>query len=355
MVDVKKKVAIISGVTGQDGSYLAEFLLNKGYEVHGMVRRTSTFNRGRIQHLSPDIHDPQHTGHNFYLHYGDLVDSSSINSILRTVKPDEVYNLGSQSHVGISFQTPEFTGDVTGLAVVRFLEAVHQEVPRARFYQASSSEMFGLAKEIPQKETTQFHPRSPYGVAKVFGYWATVNYRESYGLFACNGILFNHESPRRGENFVSRKITMTLAKIVAGKAEKLYLGNLNARRDWGYAPDYVEGMWLMLQQQKPDDYILASGENHAVREFVEKATELLGYDIVWEGEGLNEKGRDRKSGKILIEIDPRYIRPAEVDVLQGDFSKAKSVLGWEPKVRFKELVKIMLESDLKLAGIDRKL
>ena len=339
-----QKKALITGITGQDGSYLAELLLEKGYEVHGIVRRVSTFNRQRISHLFPDVHDKKNK---IKLHYGDLGDSSSLHRIVRDLHPDEVYHLGSQSHVRISFDVPEFTGDVTGVSTTRLLEALRHDSPEARFYQASSSEMFGLVQENPQKETTPFHPRSPYGAAKVYAYWMTVNYRESYGMYACNGILFNHESPRRGENFVSRKVTLGIAKFVAGKAGTLFLGNLEAKRDWGYAGDYVEGMWLMTQQEKPDDFVLATGETHTVREFVEETCALAGIDLVWEGEGLEEKGIDRKTGKQVIGIDPMYFRPAEVDVLLGDYSKAKKVLGWEPKTKFKELVKMMFESDLK--------
>ena len=339
------KKALITGITGQDGSYLAELLLEKGYEVHGLVRRVSTFNRQRIEHLFPDIHGKKNL---ITLHYGDLTDSSSLHRIIGDLKPDEVYHLGAQSHVGISFDIPEFTGNATALSTTRLLEAIRHDSPKTRFYQASSSEMFGLVREAPQKETTPFHPRSPYGVAKVYAYWMTVNYRESYRMYTCNGILFNHESPRRGENFVSRKITLGLANIVADKLNTLHLGNLNTKRDWGYAKDYVEGMWLMLQQEKPDDYILATNESHTVREFVEEACGLLDIDLAWEGEGINEIGINRKNNAKIIQVNPMYFRPAEVDVLQGDYSKAKKILGWEPKVRFKELVKIMVESDLKI-------
>ncbi len=341
------KKALITGITGQDGSYLAELLLEKGYEVHGMVRRASTFNRERIEHLFPDKHGEKNKIH---LHYGDLNDSSSLHRIIRDISPDEVYNLGAQSHVRISFDIPEFTGEATGISATRLLEAIRHDNLKTRFYQASSSEMFGKVTEIPQKETTPFHPRSPYGAAKVYAYWMTVNYRESYGMHASNGILFNHESPRRGENFVSKKITSGLVKIIAGKMERLYLGNLDAKRDWGHAKDYVEGMWLMLQQDKSDDYILATNETHTVREFVEEACALLGINLRWEGEGLNEKGIDTKTGKVIIEIDPQYFRPAEVDLLLGDYSKAKQILGWEPKVKFKELVKTMLDADMKKYG-----
>ena len=345
---MKKKKALITGITGQDGSYLAELLLEKGYEVHGIVRRVSTFNRERIEHL---FHDPHERKYDIMLHYGDLTDSSSLHRIIQILKPDEVYHLGAQSHVRISFDIPEFTGNVTGLSTTRLLEAIRHDSPEAKFYQASSSEMFGFAQEVPQKEITPFHPRSPYGIAKVYAYWMTVNYRESYGMYTCNGILFNHESSRRGENFVTRKITIGLANIISGKMEKLYLGNLDAQRDWGYAKDYVEGMWLMLQQDKSDDYILATNETHSVREFVEEACELVGIDLVWQGKGVDEKGINRKTGKEVIEIDSRHFRPAEVDLLKGDYSKAKNQLGWEPKTKFNDLVKMMLKSDLEKVGI----
>jgi len=342
---MKKKKALITGITGQDGSYLAELLLEKGYEVHGIVRRTSFLNRARIEHL---ISDPHSKKFDIHLHYGDLADTTSLFNIIRKINPDEVYHLGAQSHVRISFDMPEFTGDVVGLSTVRLLEAIRQLNPKIKFYQASSSEMFGSVRETPQKETTSFYPRSPYGTAKVFAYWTAVNYREAYNMYVCNGILFNHESPRRGKNFVTRKITYSLAKIVHGKLDKLYLGNLNAKRDWGYAKDFVRGMWLMMQQDNPDDYVLATGETHSVREFVEEACGLLGIDLVWEGEGVHEKGIDRKSGKIIVEIDPRYFRPSEVDVLVGDYSKAKTVLQWQPQTSFKQLVEIMLKADLDL-------
>lgn len=346
-----KKVALITGITGQDGSYLAELLLEKGYSVHGIVRRTSTFNRERIEHL---IQDPHEKKHDVTLHYGDLTDSGSLHNIIRNVKPDEVYHLAAQSHVRVSFDIPEFTGDVTGLGTTRLLEAIRQENPKTKFYQASSSEMFGEVRETPQRETTPFYPRSPYGVAKVYAYWMTVNYRESYGMFTCNGILFNHESPRRGENFVTRKITLGLSDILSGKMEKLYMGNLDAKRDWGYAKDYVEGMWLMLQQEKCDDYVLATHETHTVREFIEEACKLANIDLVWEGEGVREKGVNRKTGKTFIEIDPRYFRPSEVDLLLGDYSKAKEKMGWIPKTTFKDLVKVMFEADLKNIGKEIK-
>lgn len=336
------KKALITGVTGQDGSYLAELLLGKGYEVHGIIRRASTFNTSRIDHLYTD---PHINGVRLFLHYGDLSDGSNINRILEKVRPDEIYHLGAQSHVRVSFDIPEYTGDVSGLGTLRLLDAIRETGIKTKFYQASSSEMFGKALEIPLKETTPFYPRSPYGVAKVYAYWITKNYRESYGLFACNGILFNHESPRRGETFVTRKITRGLARIKLGKEKKLYLGNLDAKRDWGYAKDFVEGMWLMLQQDKPDDYLLATNETHTVREFTEKTAKYLNIDLVWKGKGVNEKGIDKKTGKTIIEIDPKYFRPAEVDILIGDYSKAKKQLGWEPKVRFNELVKIMAKAD----------
>ena len=334
------KTALITGITGQDGSYLAEFLLGKGYKVYGVQRKASTFNTIRIDHIYDKAVYP-----NFDTFYGDLVDGSSINRIIEKVKPDEIYHLGAQSHVRVSFDIPEYTGEVTGLGALRILDAIKESGIKTKFYQASSSEMFGKVQEIPQKETTPFYPRSPYGCAKVYAFWITKNYRESYNLFACNGILFNHESPRRGETFVTRKITQALAKLKLGSDKKLYLGNLDAKRDWGYAPDYIEGMWLMLQQERPDDYILATGETHSVREFVEEAATLLGFDLVWEGKGLEERGIDKKTGKTIIEIDPAYFRPAEVDLLIGDASKAKEKLGWKPKVNFKELVKIMVQAD----------
>lgn len=336
------KKALITGITGQDGSYLAELLLEKGYEVHGIIRRASTFNTSRIDHLYTD---PHINGVKLFLHYGDLSDGSNINRILEKIKPNEIYHLGAQSHVRVSFDIPEYTGDVTGLGTLRILDAIRETGIKTKFYQASSSEMFGKTLEIPLKETTPFYPRSPYGVAKVYAHWITKNYREAYGLFACNGILFNHESPRRGETFVTRKITRGLARIKLDKEKKLYLGNLDAKRDWGYAKDFIEGMWLMLQQDKPDDYLLATNETHTVREFAEKSAKNLDFDLIWKGKGVNEKGLDKKTGKTIIEIDPKYFRPAEVDVLLGDYSKAKKELGWEPKVRFDELVKIMTKAD----------
>ena len=338
--------ALITGITGQDGSYLAELLLDKGYEVHGVVRRSSSINRERIEHL---LNDPVKAAH-LKLHYGDLGDASSINQILKQHKPDEIYHLGAQSHVRISFDIPEYTGDVTGLGTLRILDAIRESGITTRFYQASSSEMFGKVAEIPQKETTPFHPRSPYGVAKVYGYWITVNYRESYDMFACNGILFNHESPRRGENFVTRKITFSLAKIKAGVMPSFSLGNLDAKRDWGFAGDYVKAMWMMLQAPKADDYVVATGETHTVREFVELAAQHTGMDLAWEGEGLKEHGIDKKTGKTIVTIDPRFFRPAEVDLLIGDATKANEALGWKPEVTFPKLVELMMDADLAKFG-----
>jgi GDPmannose 4,6-dehydratase len=342
------KKALITGITGQDGSYLAELLLEKGYEVHGIIRRASTFNTGRIQHLYQDPHVANKTLH---LHYGDISDASNINRLIEKIVPVEIYHLAAQSHVRISFDLPEYTGDVTGLSTTRILDAIKENKLNTRFYQASSSEMFGRVKPeyLPINELTPFYPRSPYGCAKVYAYWMTKNYREAYNIFATNGILFNHESPRRGETFVTRKICRALVRIKLGLEKELYLGNLDAKRDWGYAKDYVYGMWQMLQSDHPDDYILATGETHSVREFVEKAADCLGFEIVWEGAGLEEKGIDRKTGKVMIKIDPKYFRPAEVDVLLGDYSKAKTSLGWQPQVLFKQLVELMIEADLKSA------
>jgi len=337
---------LITGITGQDGSYLAELLLEKGYEVHGIIRRSSSFNTGRISHIYHDPHD-QVNGL-LRLHYGDLSDGSNLNRILEKISPNEIYHLGAQSHVRVSFDLPEYTSNVTGLGTIRILDAIKETKIKTRFYQASSSEMFGQAVELPLKETSTFHPRSPYGCAKVYAYWITRNYRESYGLFTANGILFNHESPRRGETFVTRKITRGLVKIKLGKEQKIYLGNLDAKRDWGYAKDYVEGMWLMLQHNEPDDFILATNENHSVREFAEVAARHLGLELTWQGTGLKEKGVEKKTGKVIIEIDPNYFRPAEVDILLGDYSKAKNKLGWEPKVKFQALAKMMAEADWKL-------
>ncbi|QQG52627.1 MAG: GDP-mannose 4,6-dehydratase [Candidatus Falkowbacteria bacterium] len=332
------KKALITGITGQDGSYLAELLLSKGYEVHGIRRAASVFNTERIDHLLGTK--------NFHLHYGDLIDSSNLNRLLEQIKPDEIYNLGAQSHVHISFQLPEYTAEIDGLGTLRLLDAIKETGIKTKFYQASTSELFGKVQEMPQTENTPFYPRSPYGVAKLFSFWTVKNYREAYGLFACNGILFNHESPRRGRIFVTRKVTEGIADIKAGRNTKIMLGNLDAKRDWGYAPDYVEAMWLMLQQEAPDDYVIATGETHSIREFCEEAFKLAGYEIIWQGQGLNEKGVDKNTGQVLIEVDPKYFRPAEVDILMGDSSKAQTKLDWKPKVTFKELVKIMLESDL---------
>lgn len=338
-----KKVALITGITGQDGSYLAELLLEKGYEVHGLIRRSSSFNTGRIDHL---YHDPHEKNGNFVLHYGDLTDSSNLSRLLEKIKPTEIYNLGAQSHVLVSFEMPEYTGNADGLGTLRLLDAAKETGLKVRFYQAGSSEMFGKVLEIPQKETTPFYPRSPYGCAKVYAHHLAVNYRESYNMFICNGILFNHESPRRGGTFVTKKIISALAKIKSGDQEKLYLGNLDAKRDWGYAKDYVEAMWLMLQQDQPDDYVVATGETHSVREFTEEAGKLFGFEIEWQGRGLHEMGVDKNTGKTIVQIDPRYFRPAEVDLLIGDASKAKQQLGWEPKVKFNDLIRIMVEAEM---------
>lgn len=342
-----KKKALITGITGQDGSYLAELLLEKGYEVHGIIRRSSSFNTGRIDHIYKDKHIKSNP---LFLHYGDLSDSSNISRLIEKIRPDEIYNLGAQSHVRVSFDLPEYTSDVDALGTLRILDAIKESGLKTKFYQASSSEMFGKVQEVPQRETTPFYPRSPYGVAKIFSYWTTVNYRESYGLFACNGILFNHESPRRGSTFVTQKIVEGLVKIKLGFQKKLYLGNLDAKRDWGFAGDYVEGMWLMLQAKKPGDYVLATGETHTVREFIEETAKLLDIDLIWKGKNLNEKGINKKTGKPIIEIDPIYFRPAEVDLLIGDASKAKKLLGWKPKYDFKKLVKLMTEEELKKNG-----
>ncbi len=336
------KKALISGITGQDGSYLAELLLEKGYEVHGIIRRSSSFNTGRIDHLYKDRHNK---GIRLFLHYGDLTDSSNLNRLLEKIHPDEIYNLAAQSHVKVSFDLPEYTSEVDGIGTLRFLDAIKETGVTTRFYQASSSELYGKVQETPQTEKTPFYPRSPYAVAKLYAYWIVTNYREAYNLYACNGILFNHESPRRGETFVTRKITMAAARIKAGLQEKLYLGNMDSKRDWGYAPEYVKGMWLMLQQEAPDDYVLATNETHTVREFAEIAFRELGMDIEWSGHGKDEKGTDRKTGRVLIEVDPEYFRPTEVDLLIGDYTKAKMMLGWEPAVTFRDLIRIMVEAD----------
>lgn len=345
------KKALITGITGQDGSYLAELLLAKGYEVHGIIRRASNFNTQRIDHIYQDPHEPDPK---LRLHYGDLTDASNISRFIAKHQPDEIYNLGAQSHVRVSFDMPEYTADCVGIGALRLLDAIKDTGIKTKFYQASSSEMYGKVRETPQKETTPFYPRSPYGCAKVFAYWTTVNYRESYDLFACNGILFNHESPRRGKTFVTKKITNALVNIALQKQDVLYLGNMDAKRDWGYAKEYVEAMWLMLQQEKPDDFVIATGEAHSPREFVVEAGKLLGMDIVWEGEGLNEVGIDKKTNKTIIKIDPKYYRPAEVDCLIGDMTKAKEKLGWEPKVRFVDLVRVMTEAEFTERGLNPK-
>ncbi|KAL1919478.1 uncharacterized protein VTP21DRAFT_2171 [Calcarisporiella thermophila] len=339
-----RKVALITGITGQDGSYLAEFLLAKGYTVHGIIRRSSSFNTGRLQHLYKDPHDRP----KLHLHYGDLTDSTVLVHIVSKVLPTEVYNLGAQSHVKVSFDMSEYTGDVDALGTLRLLDAIRTcGLTRfVRFYQASTSELYGQVVETPQRETTPFYPRSPYGVAKLYGYWITVNYREAYDMFACNGILFNHESPRRGRTFVTRKISRAVADIHLGRQKCLYLGNLDARRDWGHARDYVEGMWLMLQQDKPEDFVLATGEMHTVREFVEKAFAVVGTTIAWEGEGVDEIGRCKATGEVLVRVDPQYFRPAEVELLLGDPTKANNLLGWVRKVTFEELVVEMVKADL---------
>ncbi len=339
---MEKKIALITGITGQDGSYLAELLLEKGYEVHGMIRRSSSFNTGRIDHLfnDPDIH-----GKSLFLHHGDLTDSSNLNRLLEKIRPAEIYNLGAQSHVKVSFEVPEYTADVDAVGTLRFLDAIKETGLRTRFYQASTSELYGKVQEVPQTETTPFYPRSPYGVAKLYGFWIIVNYRESYGIHACNGILFNHESPRRGETFVTRKITRAAARIAHGKQELLKLGNLDAKRDWGYAPEFVEGMWRILQADEPDDFVLATNETHTVREFAEEAFSEVGIDLEWEGEGVRETGTDSKTGIRRVVVDPSYFRPAEVDLLIGDPAKARDKLGWEPQTKFTDLVRIMARAD----------
>ncbi len=344
------KKALITGITGQDGSYLAEFLQEKGYEVHGIIRRSSSFNTGRIEHLYiEDVLEDMHKKRNVYLHYGDLSDSESIIRLIREIEPDEIYNLAAQSHVQVSFEVPEYTADVDATGVLRILEAVHflGLEKKTRIYQASTSELFGLVQEVPQRETTPFYPRSPYAVAKMYGFWIMRNYRESYGMFCANGILFNHESERRGETFVTRKITLAASRIAQGLQKKLYLGNLNALRDWGYARDYVECMWLILQQEKPDDFVIATGEQHSVREFCELAFREAGMELEFRGEGVDEKGYDRSTGEAVVEVDPRYFRPAEVETLLGDPTKARERLGWNPtKTPFKELVRLMVAHDM---------
>ena len=343
------KVALITGITGQDGSYLAELLLEKGYEVHGIIRRHSTIATDRIDHLVEDASLKDR----FFLHFGDLTDSSNLAMLIMKIKPEEVYNLGAQSHVAVSFEVPEYTAEATGVGTIRLLEAIRQSGLDIRFYQASTSELFGgLPDTAPQSERTPFYPKSPYGAAKLYSYWITVNYRESYNMYACNGILFNHESPRRGEIFVTRKITMAIASIMAGKQEKLSLGNMDAKRDWGFAGDYIEGMWRMLQQEEPRDYVLATNETHTVREFVELAFAEVGIEIEWKGTGEDEKGYDKKTGRLMVDVDPRYFRPAEVELLWGDATKAETELGWERKVSFRKLVEMMVDEDMKtIAGM----
>jgi len=358
--------ALITGITGQDGSYLAEFLLSKGYEVYGLIRRASTFNTGRIDHIYIDTHTP---GAKLFLHYGDLSDSGQLSNLIYNIQPDEVYHLGAQSHVRVSFDMPEYTGDITALGTTRLLDAIRRSGIKTKFYQASSSEMFG-ASPPPQNENTPFHPRSPYGAAKVYAYWMTVNCRDGYNMFACNGILFNHESPRRGETFITRKVTRAIGNILVGNQKKLYLGNLNAKRDWGFAPEYVETMALMLAQERPDDYVIGTGESHSVREFVEQAFFYAGIELEWTGSGISEKGvvksfdskstqhstlstpHSIKTGTVLIEVDPRYFRPTEVDFLQADITKARQILNWQPRITFSELVKIMVDYDLKMVGLE---
>jgi len=346
-----KMVALITGVTGQDGAYLAELLLGKGYEVHGLKRRSSLFNTDRIDHL---YQDPHVDNRNFVLHYGDLTDSTSLIRIIQSVQPDEIYNLAAQSHVAVSFESPEYTANADAVGTLRILEAIRilGLEKKSRFYQASTSELFGEVQETPQKETTPFYPRSPYAVAKLYAYWITVNYREAYGIYACNGILFNHESPVRGETFVTRKITRALARIKLGLQDKLYLGNMNARRDWGHAKDYVEMQWLMLQQDEPEDFAIATGKQFSVREFVEIAAAHVDMHIEWQGEGLDEKGIDRNAGRVIVEVDPRYFRPTEVETLLGDASKAREKLGWTPKITFEQMVQEMMQTDLELAKRD---
>ncbi len=340
--------ALITGITGQDGSYLAEMLLEKGYEVHGIKRRASSFNTKRIDHIFQDFHE---RNVNFFLHYGDLTDATNLIRLLQEIKPNEIYNLAAQSHVKVSFETAEYTANSDALGTLRILEAIRLlgMEKDVKFYQASTSELYGKVQETPQKETTPFYPRNPYAVAKLYSYWITINYREAYNIFACNGILFNHESPRRGETFVTRKITRAAARIALGLQKKLYLGNLNSKRDWGYAPDYVKAMWLMLQQEEAEEFVIATGENHTVREFVENAFNEVGIQIEWYGEGVKEKGRKKGTDEIIIEVDPFYFRPTEVELLLGDPTKAKEKLEWTPKVKFKELVEMMVKSDYEKA------
>lgn len=347
-----KKRALITGITGQDGAYLAELLLGKGYEVHGVKRRSSSFNSGRVDHL---YHDPHEANVNFRMHYGDMTDSTNLIRIVQETQPDEIYNLAAQSHVQVSFETPEYTANADGIGTLRLLEAVRilKMEKKTRFYQASTSELYGKVQEVPQKETTPFYPRSPYAAAKLYAYWITVNYREAYGMFACNGILFNHEGPTRGETFVTRKITRAVAAISLGIQDKLFVGNIESKRDWGHARDYVEGMWKILQQNEPEDFVLATGETHKVREFIELAFAEVGVAIEWRGAGVDEQGLDAKTGRVLVEIDPRYFRPTEVDLLIGDPSKAHEKLGWTHKTSFPQLVKEMVAADIKLIAEEK--
>ena len=346
-----KKVALITGITGQDGAYLAEFLLNKNYEVHGIKRRASSFNTDRVDHLYQDPHEKEQK---FILHYGDLTDSMNLVRLIQQIQPDEIYNLGAQSHVAVSFESPEYTADAVGMGALRVLESIRVAglEKKTRYYQASTSELYGDVQEIPQTEKTPFYPRSPYAVAKLYAYWITVNYREAYGIYACNGILFNHESPIRGETFVTRKITRAFARIKLDLQDKLFLGNLGAKRDWGHAKDYVEMQWLMLQQNQPEDFVIATGVQYSVRDFVNKAAKAVGIDMEWKGEGVDEKGYDKATGKCLVEVDPRYFRPTEVETLLGDPTKAKEKLGWVPKITLEEMVTEMVEHDLMIAKRD---
>lgn len=341
-----KNVALISGITGQDGSYLTELLLEKGYEVHGIIRRSSSFNTFRIDHI---YNNPDYLNSRFFLHYGDLTDSSNLNRLVEKVQPTEIYNLGAQSHVQVSFEVPEYTAEVDGIGTLRFLDAIKETGVKTKFYQASTSELYGKVQEIPQTEKTPFYPRSPYAAAKLYSYWIVVNYREGYNVFASNGILFNHESERRGKTFVTRKITVAASRIMLGQQDVLTLGNLDSKRDWGYAPEYVEGMWRILQADKPDDFVLATNETHSIREFVEETFRNLGEEIEWKGSGVDEKGLLKASGRVVVQVDPRYYRPTEVDLLIGNPAKAKAMLGWEPKTTFRDLVRIMVTSDFEKA------
>jgi GDPmannose 4,6-dehydratase len=343
---IMKNIALISGITGQDGSYLTELLLEKGYEVHGILRRSSSFNTFRIDHI---YNNPEFLNSRFFLHYGDLTDSSNLNRLVEKIRPTEIYNLGAQSHVQVSFEVPEYTAEVDGVGTLRFLDAIKETGLKTKFYQASTSELYGKVQEIPQTEKTPFYPRSPYAAAKLYAYWVVVNYREAYNVFASNGILFNHESERRGKTFVTRKITVAASKIILGQQDKIFLGNLDSKRDWGYAPEYVEGMWRILQAEKADDFVLATNETHSIREFIEETFRVLGEDIIWDGKGINERGILKSSGKAVIAIDSRYFRPTEVDILIGNPRKAMEILGWKPKTSFKELVRIMVLADFEKA------